>query len=268
MEGPPPALKILHSVFQQESQNILITPPPNSDKTIIALATRTNRELKGAAQNLPPFMNHMKNDPNFKMFDLRSVDVYDVNIGVIDAELELDLFNAIKVDANIPFVVLNRDRKKDLTKKGRWMSEDRNFKICHSSDTHYPHDKLISVWKDDAKELNIPETLIMKVFLPDENDRKVKDQSYVDVIYHFDVGVSIHLQPSQTKVHADKVIKILQANISGFQIKLGAVKELSGSFVLDYVHFDRYVDESIHFPLSRNHHTLSFLALPLDQREE
>ncbi len=241
MEGPPPALKILHNVFQQESQNILITPPPNSDKSVIALATRTNREFKGAAQNLPLFMNHMKTNPNFKMFDMRSMDVYDVNIGVIEPELELDLFNAIKVDANIPFVVLNRDRKKDLTKKGRWMSEDRNFKICHSADTHYPHDKLISVWKDDAKDLNIPETLIMKVFLPDENDRKVKDQSYVDVIYRFDEGVSIHLQPSQTKAHADRVIKILQSNISGFPVTLGAVYVLSGSFVLDFVFFDRYV---------------------------
>lgn len=249
MQQPSGPVNDNATIIENESRNIFVTLPDDADQLAVFLRNRTNRELEGVRQNLLPFMNAVKSDESIKTYDLRSEDVYHIDIGVIEPELELDLFNAIRVSPEIPFVVLNRDRIKDPDYKGRYISEDRNFKICHSVDAAYEHESFLGDWKNDIP-LNLPYTLIMKVLIASDTNKKVKDGSYVNVVYEFDVGAAIHLRSGQNRTHAQKAIEILTNHISGFTITLGGIKEISGSFVLDHVVFDRY---ALRWVLMNNH---------------
>ena len=213
---------------------------PETDQSI---AERIRRDVLGADRNLPPLIAAIKQDPSFKIYDFMSEETYRIDIGPIEPELELDLFNSIRVSAQIPFVVVNHDRHKVENFKGRYVSRDRKFKICHNVDSNYDHSPFIARWADDNK-LNIPHTLIMKILPPQTSNSKIEDRSYINAIYRFGDGFYIVIPKSKRSSPIQQVVDTLNNHLTNFKATLSDLTNITGEFVLDNVVLNAYTFRS------------------------
>ena len=206
------------------------------------ISERYRNDVLNFDENIESVIADMKAFPDFGVFDfLSKKEIYKVDIGEIQDQMEYELFDSIRVDDQIPFVVLNLNRKKIQGVKGLYLSDDRRFKIYHSKDSPMKHERFIHDWSH-SNTYNTPYTLIMKVLVTEPEEllygNQVDAKSYVDIVYTFGEGLFIELKREQTGRKVDQIIGILRNHITGFQLDAPQVNSISGSFVVDRVLID------------------------------
>ena len=192
-------------------------------------------DILGYDTNIPIIIEALYKDRNIKLFDfITKKETYKLDIGPVPSQLHYDLFDAIRVDNDIPFIVLNLNKKYAGTiKKGLYLSDDRRIKLYHSTDTELKHQEFIGEWSKN--KLNIPETMIIKVLVKEPGQNFVTINSYVNVIFRFDDGLYIESAGDFGLEKAKQVVDILRRNTTGFQIKLDETPSISGSFAVDRI---------------------------------
>ena len=125
--------------------------------------------------------------------------------------------------------------EKILRVKGLYLSNDRVFKLYHSTDVNVQHEALIKDWSSTNK-LNVPHTMKIKVLLyPTFRSDK---NSYADVTYIFGEGLFIEFKDKTGD--AEYVLSILQSHMEGFKPKSVSAVSISGSFVMEMCIRDSY----------------------------
>lgn len=162
---------------------------------------------------------------------------YKLDIGTESADVEYDLFDAIRVSPEVPFAVLNLNKKKLPNIRVTYISTDRRFKLYHSKDVSNAHDDFIDQWSKDLK-LSSPHTLIIKVINPAMQYEKISDKTYINVIYRFGEGLFISLKSDSTPDDLAKIVDIMQRHIIGFKLTLGQSISETSSFVVDNIVVD------------------------------
>lgn len=214
-------------------------------------ANRNRQDILALQQNLPLILNTIANYPNFALFDFESKkEIHQVNLGndqngqpyvskkdneeaaTTEDELEFELFDAIRVSNEVPFVVLNVDRHKIKGVKGLYLSRDRRFKLYHSTDVEVFHESLVQDWATKNK-MNQPFTMIIKVLMTDETADIPVKKSYIDVVYRFGEGLFIEFKSDREEKNVNHVIDVLRRHLSGFQPTLADLTSISGSFIVD-----------------------------------
>jgi len=190
---------------------------------------RIRNDLLGFDENMPKISTIMHQDRNFDVFDFSpKKEIYQVDIGPIEDELHYDVFDSLRVDNDLPFVVMNLNSEKILRVKGLYLSNDRVFKLYHSTDVNVQHEALIKDWSSTNK-LNVPHTMKIKVLLyPTFRSDK---NAYADVTYIFGEGLFIEFKDKTGD--AEYVLSILQSHMEGFKPKSVSAVSISGSFVMD-----------------------------------
>lgn len=214
-----------------EEELVEINANPNHDDPKVQ---RARRDVYAFDDNMSKLIPLMKQDPNFGIFDFDSKGKrYRIDIGVISAELEYELFDNIRVSRELPFVVMNLNRKKIPNVKARYLSDDRLFKIYHSADVEMDHAALIEPWSKDIK-MNEPYTIRMKILIKEQFSRRtITNKSYANVVYVFGEGMFVEFDVDRGETKIDWVLDILRRHISEFQVRSGGVSSISGSFVVD-----------------------------------
>jgi len=220
------------SILQKQLDNELdLIVDPSSDR-----GQRHNRDLRGFQENIGTLIDQAKRDENFGFFDFVSnTETHMVDIGRIEPDLELDIFDAIRVSKQIPFVALNIDATKIEDERGLVISKDRRFKIYHSSDIETPHQRFIDDW---VKSTNISKTIVIKVLISDIN---IERTSYINVMYRFDQGLFIEFAKQFDDITINDVIHILKNHITGFEVNLDVLTSISGTFVVDRLLIDPFL---------------------------
>lgn len=200
-------------------------------------ANRNRQDILAFQQNIGPLLNAVAGYSKFALFDFQSKkEIHKVDLGPEFAnneeELEFELFDALRVSNEVPFVVLNVDRHKIKGVKGLYLSRDRRFKIYHSKDAEIFHEALIPDWATMNK-LNVPHTMIIKVLMVDEAVGIPAKKSYIDVVYRFGEGLFIEFKSDREEKNVNHVIDVLQRHLMGFQPSLAGLSSISGSFIVD-----------------------------------
>lgn len=198
---------------------------------------RNRQDILAFQQNIIPLLNNVASYNRFALFDFQSKkEIHKVDLGPAFAnpeeELEFELFDAIRVSNELPFVVLNVDRHKIKGVKGLYLSRDRRFKVYHSKDIEVFHEAIIPDWATKNK-LNVPYTMIIKVLMTDEADESPVKKSYIDVIYRFGEGLFIEFKSDREEKNVNHVIDVLQRHLSDFQPTPAGLSSISGSFIVD-----------------------------------
>jgi len=209
-----------------------------------AMSERDRNDLAGFAENMPGLVTIMKEDPNFAVFDfLSKEEVYRIDIGPIQKQMEYEIFDDLKVSAEIPFIVMNNNRKKVQGKKGRYVADQRYFKIYHGAESP---DLPLEQWINNEKYAP-PYTIVMKVY--NSETRKSdpsKDLSYLNMVYVYGDGLYLKLNPEQAlNLNLDRILDILVRHFDLFKPAAPTVHSLTGSFVVDRLTIDNFIFRSL-----------------------
>jgi hypothetical protein len=234
-----PDLGLLNQKLAQELAQVEAAAGPT--------VNRDRQDILGLQQNLPQLLKVVANYPNFALFDFQSKkEIHQVDLGegfsiksdggsngtIMEDELEFELFDAVRVSNEVPFVVLNVDRHKIKGVKGLYLSRDRRFKLYHSKDIEVFHEPLVQDWATQNK-LNQPFTMIIKVLMTDETAEIPVKKSYIDVVYRFGEGLFIEFKSDREEKNVNHVIDVLRRHLTGFQPTLAGLTSISGSFIVD-----------------------------------
>jgi hypothetical protein len=200
---------------------------------------RLRQDVLGFDENIPKIFNTIRANPEFGIFDFLPKDeLYKIDIGPIQPQMEYELFDDLQVSADVPFAALNLDRLKIIGIKGRYLSDKRYFKIYHAKDAPAAPAALLNEWSQDYHNAT-PYTLIMKVLLRGNEGEPMSPNdnvSYADVIYVFDDGLYIKLSKEQSlERKIERTIDVLRTHFRAFRLAPPIMSSISGSFIVDRI---------------------------------
>lgn len=224
---------------------------------------RRRANLKNLLPEMKDLIGKIIGAQSFNVFDARSVsEVMKAEFSESSIGIEEDLFNAIRVSPDLPFVVMNRNRVKAAGYQGLYISDDRRFKI-------YENDSnvlgcLIEKWKGDRKE-NTPNSIRMKVKFDRLNTSNL---SYVDVVYRFGEGLFVEFKRGFDAASKEHVTEILKTHLGCFKITGFSLHSITSFFIIDQVLINRFIMKHILYtPYGRNRISFAEFLWPNEKKD-
>lgn len=218
---------LLGEQLQSEIKHIQTDQAPYPDRAL--------NDVLSFDENIGRVLEAMNGDARFGVFDFTpKEEIYKIPIGTILDRMEYEFFDALRVSKDVPFAVMNKNRKKIEGWKGIYLSDDRLYKIYHSRESPAAHEMYLNDWSHH-KSYATPYTIMIKVLLQDpQSSDQIANTSYVNAVYIFEQGLYLKLKRDQaSKEKAIQATDILRAHITGFTLGPPEVSSISGSFVMD-----------------------------------